>query len=177
MWTIYRNDLSIDYIRSILDYNPETGVLTWRHRADYPKKWNTRYAGKPAGHRSNEKNPGYQLRIHHHDIFRAHRVAWAHFYGEWPEGMLDHINGDPYDNRIANLRPCTMSENGCNRGAAANNKSGYKGVFWCKQKRKWQAKIKVRGQSYHLGFHVDPAVAAAAYAEAAQRLHGEFARA
>ena len=70
------------------------------------------------------------------------------------------------DNRIANLRLATNEENGRNRGAQANNTSGYKGVAWHKRGRGWQARIHTRGKNNYLGL----------YAKAAKELHGEYAR-
>lgn len=107
----------------------------------------------------------------------AHRVAWALYHGAEPRAMIDHINGDPFDNRIANLRLCDNSLNGANRGPTILNTSGFKGVCWHKKTRKWMAQIGVRGARYHLGYFDDPAEAHAAYAAAATKYFGEFARA
>jgi hypothetical protein len=89
---------------------------------------------------------------------------------------VDHVNGDKLDNRRANLRTATQSQNLMNRGRSPRNTSGYKGVTWHKGSRRWMAQIKVRGRSKCLGYFEDPAVAHAAYTKAAAREHGEFAR-
>ena len=60
----------------------------------------------------------------------AHRVAWAIYYGVWPEDCIDHINGDRSDNRISNLRDANKSTNGMNRGPQRNNSSGMKGIYF-----------------------------------------------
>lgn len=93
-----------------------------------------------------------------------------------PENMeVDHINGDTLDNRRVNLRICTDTENKWNRGKPSNNTSGYKGVYWRKSRRRWQASIGVHHKFIYLGSFTDPAEAAKAYDEAAIKYHGDFA--
>lgn len=106
----------------------------------------------------------------------AHRLAWFYCYGVWPSGMIDHINGDPQDNRIVNLREADDSLNQANRKLSPKTTSGLKGVTWNKRCRKWQAAVKVRGKNYHLGLFVDPQEAHQAYLRAATKHFGEFAR-
>jgi len=95
-----------------------------------------------------------------------------------PKGMcVDHINGNPLDNRKSNLRICTRSENMRNRGAQKNNTSGYKGVSWHKHKKKWGCKInKHNGKQIHVGYYKDKEEAARAYDKKAKEFHGEFAK-
>lgn len=88
--------------------------------------------------------------------------------------IVDHINGDPLDNRKNNLRTCNHSENLRNRGKAKNNKSGYKGVSWAKHANKWQASICVNYVHYHLGLYDDPQKAHEAYITASKSLHKEY---
>lgn len=95
---------------------------------------------------------------------------------ETPKGMhTDHINGNSLDNRKENLRICTASENGCNRGPTKNNTSGYKGIFRYGCGKKWQASIKYLGKNIHIGCFKDKKEAARAYDKKAIELHGEFA--
>lgn len=88
---------------------------------------------------------------------------------------VDHVNRDRLDNRKSNLRKCTRQENACNRGKAKHNKSGYKGVYWCKGRRKYRAQIQARGKHRLLGQFDVAQDAARAYDNAAKELHGEFA--
>lgn len=88
---------------------------------------------------------------------------------------VDHINGDKLDNRKANLRVVTASQNLMNRGPQANNASGYKGVYWIKEKRKWRAEIAYSGIRKHLGYFTNVHDAARAYNEAARKYHGQHA--
>ncbi len=88
----------------------------------------------------------------------------------------DHINGNGLDNRKANLRFATNAENLRNQGARVNNKSGYKGVYWGKQSKRWEAKIAAFGKIYFLGRFDTPQEAHIHYCKAAKRLHGAFAK-
>jgi hypothetical protein len=171
----YLSNLTAEFIREILDLTPETGELRWRFRADYPKKWNSRFVGKIAGGPSGAGGR-WQIRINDR-LYLGYRLAWLHQYGEWPMADLDHKDGNIEDDRPTNLRLATPAQNGANRGAQKNNTSGFKGVSFDKQTGRWRAKIKANGRHISIGRFDTPEAAATAYAEAAQRLHGKFARA
>jgi len=96
---------------------------------------------------------------------------------EVPEGMVvDHINHDGMDNRGANLRPATYSQNLYHRKKRSGAMySKYKGVHWHKLHRKWLARITFKKKTIHLGYFTDEIDAAKAYDEAAKKYHGEFA--
>lgn len=104
-------------------------------------------------------------------LYKAHRLAWLHFYGEWPSFHLDHINGITSDNRIFNLRQCDDFENMQNQGMSTKNKSGYMGVSFDKERCKWQASISVRGKSIGLGRFDCPEDAHRAYLNAKKSMH------
>lgn len=150
-----------------LAYSPKTGLFT---------RLTCRGNQKPGSIAGAFVTGGVRIRVCGQP-FLAHRLAWLCVHGEWPEGDLDHINGNSRDNRIANLRPCDDSQNQANRKLSSLNTSGFKGVCWNAKSGKWQAGIKVRGKSYHLGLFTDPAEAHAAYLKAAHEFFGEFARA
>jgi hypothetical protein len=168
-----RNDLRADYVQSILDYEPATGVFRWRWRADKPPNINARDAGKIAGATQGD---GYRIIKIDDRSYRAHRLAWLISTGAWPSAQIDHISGDRLDNCLANLREATHGENMRNSRRCANNTSGFKGVSWDKRSGKWLAHIKIDRRSRHLGSFDTPEEAHAAYCEAANRLHGKFAR-
>lgn len=90
--------------------------------------------------------------------------------------ITDHADGDKLNNKRSNLRSCTYSQNGMNRGKSINNTSGYKGVIYRKDRGKWSAKIYVSGTAYYLGCYSDKEDAAKAYDVAATRMCGEFAK-
>lgn len=93
--------------------------------------------------------------------------------------QIDHINGDGLDNRKVNLRACSVSENGFNRGKAKHNTSGFKGVFRNKRKKKgesWLAQITIKKQQIYLGFFNRKEDAAKAYNMAALKYQGSFAQ-
>lgn len=103
----------------------------------------------------------------------AHRLVWEKANGPIPYGLqVDHINGRRDDNRIANLRLVTVSQNAENKHSAqANSRSGVKGVHWCERLGKWRAMIQTKGKLHALGCFLHLEDASEAYAAAAKRLH------
>lgn len=94
----------------------------------------------------------------------------------FPDGSVDHINGDRLDNRRANLRVCTQSGNTANSKLSRANTSGYKGVSWDKKAGKWTVTTTKDYRHVFGGYFDSKEEAAARYAELARELHGEFAR-
>jgi hypothetical protein len=93
------------------------------------------------------------------------------------DGMeVDHANGDRLDNRLANLRPCSSSQNKCNSVMRSDNTSGYKGVTWSKKSKKWRARIYLSGREKNLGWFSTAHDAYEAYNNAAMSAYGEFAK-
>lgn len=177
-------DLPVEQLRKYLTYDPDTGFLTWLERAvrlgldRTDKGWNTRLAGTRAG-RIGTGGAIYvgisYRRLYESRNFAAHRVAWALHYGEWPTEDIDHINGDPTDNRIVNLRLATDSQNLRNARRRSDNTSGVRGVSWSKKSRKWYAYINVGGRMIALGKFTDKAKAVAVRRAAALHHFGEYA--
>ncbi len=112
-----------------------------------------------------------------HVRYPLHRVIMERITGEpIPAGMVvDHINGDTFDNRRENLRLCTRAENNRNAKIRSNNTSGFKGVSYNKKMKRYGAAIRVNGRQRTIGFFDTPEDAHAAYVNAARDLHGEFA--
>lgn len=108
--------------------------------------------------------------------YMAHRLAWLYVYGEWPTEDIDHRDGDSCNNRIANLRLATDSQNLGNMRKPATNKSGKKGVSWHVGGARWQAHIKIDGVNKYLGLFDTVDAAHAAYCKAAVDGRGQFAR-
>lgn len=161
-----RAELTAEMVRAALSYDAHSGAFIWRKSR--PKV----VAGSPAG----TIQRGYWMVHLRGEDYHAHRLAWLYVYGRWPAGDLDHINRDKLDNRIANLREASRSENCANIGVPSHNTSGFKGVSYNRMMGKWTAYIRCRGRRYHLGAFATAEAAAAAYDEAAVRLFGRFAR-
>ena len=126
----YNNNLTAEYVRNILDYNPETGDFIWKiNKGSRAKK--EMVAGTI--------RDGYIIIGINNKEYGAHRLAWLYMAGNWPKEYIDHINGIRGDNKWCNLRETSASQNLRNRPKAKNNKSGHKGVFWCKNTKKWKA--------------------------------------
>lgn len=172
-----------DELLRTFTYAAENGILTWkaRPREDFPtaRGWNcfnARFAGKAAGCCVYKKGDRMAMHIlYQNKKLAAHRVIWTIVNGPIsPSLQIDHINGDPFDNRLCNLRLATRSENGMNRGANRNNVTGLKGVS--KYRNGFRARIMVHGKEIGLGIHATKGLAAVARAKASIRYHGGFAR-
>lgn len=161
--------VSINELRELLSYAPATGVISWKVDRGLRVR-----AGDEFGCVS--KANGYRFGSFKYTQLNAHRVAWALHYGEWPQGDVDHKNLLRHDNRIENLRACTRRQNIANMNPTKANKSGFKGVSMRADTGKWTARIRAGGRYLALGCWDRAEDAAAAYAEAAKRYHGEFAR-
>jgi hypothetical protein len=121
------------------------------------------------------RNAGPRHQVKH---FALHRLVVERMLGRSLTGadVIDHIDGDGLNNRRANLRLCTTSQNGANRGKQSNNTSGFKGVSWHKASNRWRATINVNGKHKHIGNFETPEAAYKAYCEAAAYYFGEFAK-
>ncbi|EFX9262095.1 HNH endonuclease [Shigella sonnei] len=126
-------------LKELLDYNAETGILSWR------KSWRRRVAGAEAGYYGlNYKYVGLKGR----DYF-VHRVIWKWVTEEDPQAEIDHKNGNGFDNRWCNIRKATSSQNNCNKIIQVNNTSGVKGVSRFVNNNgyeRWCAAIQVNGK-------------------------------
>lgn len=153
-------------IASSVGYSAETGRFVWKDHY----RLNTRVIGKEAGHTSIVD--GYVYLRFRRKLVRAHRVAFALSFGRWPAGHIDHMNRDRADNRLCNLRECTVMENAQNKHCKAGrtgvvgvtNVSGYEG-------KKFIARIKIGKQNIHLGTFNSIEEAAKARLAAREKLH------
>lgn len=163
--------ISVEYLRSAVTYDPDTGGMRWNYRHDMTPQWNGRFAGKSVG----TARDGYiDIRIKGRRI-PVHRAAWAIMTGVWPEHEIDHRDTIKSHNWWGNLREASPSQNRCNRGAPSDNTSGYKGVTFCKQTCRWLAQIGYAGQNHNLGRFDTREEAYAVYCAAAKEHHKEFA--
>lgn len=106
-----RNDhlIPIDRLRQCLRYEPDTGLLFWKTREEGNIRVNPRLSGKQA--MAGISKAGYRNGVFMGLALKAHRVCWALHYGEWPKGIVDHIDRCKTNNRIDNLRVVTQREN------------------------------------------------------------------
>ena len=161
--TKYSTDISAERLREVLHYCPETGLFT---RTD---SRGGRYSGSVSG---NVRKDGYIGILIDNRRYLAHRLAWLYVHGAFPAGEIDHADGVRSNNAMTNLREATRSENVHNRkGANKNNRCGFLGVSWSKQRSKWVAQIRLARKSFRLGFFDNPEAAHAAYLSAKSRLH------
>ena len=158
--------VQIGRIHEMLRYDAETGRFFWR------VKTALRAAGDRAGFLDGN---GHRRIGIDGKRYWAHHLVWFIETGKWPL-MIDHINGQPDDNRIENLRVCTRLQNQRNVKRHRDNTSGFKGVFWIESQKRFHARITTDGKAEHLGSFVSAVDAARAYDAAAVALHGEFAR-
>lgn len=160
--------ISVDRLHERLELDPK-GVLRWRYCASMPKQWNSVWAGKEALTAVDGK--GYRHGSLDYTYLRLHRVLWAMTYGAWPEGEIDHIDGDRQNNQIENLRIVTRTENRRNQKLSKNSSSGRMGVSWYKPYAKWRASISMGGgRSKHLGYFDDIEDATRAWSDARKQL-------
>ncbi len=150
----------------LFQFNSETGEIFHRPRSalyfsptgrggssGQAARWNGRWAGKLAGFISSSGYRQVNLPIigGGHVSIGAHRIIWCLEYGEWPDDILDHINGVRDDNRPANLRKTTLRQNARNMALMSSNTSGHCGVSWDSGINKWFAQIIVDGNRKYLG--------------------------
>lgn len=152
--------LTVERLRQVLIYDPATGVFR------------RRTTGKLAGC---SVGGGYVRVGVDGGRYEASRLAWFYVHGVWPADLIDHVNLDPSDNRLCNLREATRSQNGANSPCSKNNRVGVKGVR--RRGDRFQARIMAAGRLMSIGCYPTAEEAGRAYASAAERFFGEFARA
>jgi hypothetical protein len=149
-----------------LDYNPDTGVFVWKSES-CKKAW---VRGRIAGSKNNLGQ--LVIMVNKRKIY-AHRLAWFFVHGDIPDCSIDHINRNPLDNRISNLRLANFSQNAANRKSTRGE--FLRGVRRKKTSVGYSATICKNGKSILLGTYDTEQEAHEAYLAAAQKLHGEFA--
>ncbi len=157
---------SIEELREYLDYEPETGALTWKKSPGGGTR-----QGQAIGGSLNSN--GYGQLCFRGTKFGAHQVAFALWHGRWPSPCCDHIDGDRSNNRADNLRECDLSANQHNSKISRNNTTGVKGV--ARLGEGYLARARIKGVAHNKYFR--RLEDAAAYVKRLrEQLHGEFAR-
>lgn len=136
--------LTQEELKERLSYDADTGLFTWNYSMANGKVRYKSIAGRIG-------NRGYIQISVNKSLYLAHRLVWLYIHGEFPAVFIDHIDGNPSNNRISNLRPATRVENQRNRKIQSTNTSGVKGVSWNTAKSKWVATIAVCGKRIYLG--------------------------
>jgi hypothetical protein len=156
-------------LRDLLSYFPASGVFTWKvARGNIA-------VGAVAGSTGGVRR--YRAIMINKRAYAAHRLAWLYMTGAWPSMDVDHIDGDSFNNAWANLRLATPRQNARNRKTPSSNKSGVKGVYWVKARKRWRAQIRdENGKIKALGLHRTVEAAEAALLEVRKTMHQEFAR-
>ena len=147
--------LSQQYLKECFDYDPETGLLTWKKRplSHFKNKTvhrniNNKMAGKNAGRNNSTRYFEVQLNKKKH---KAHRIVMLLIYGWESNLQIDHINHNRADNRLNNLRYVTRTENMRNRIISSNNKTGIHGVHFDKSSNSFISRIGINNNRIRLG--------------------------
>jgi len=161
------NELSLSFLFEVFTVDFSKGQLFWKvQTARRIKIGDLVGVKRPTGHLFVQLK-GKNIAVH--------RIVWAMKHGEWPNGMIDHINQNPADNRPENLRIVTKKQNAANVSKPyKTNKTGLKGVSFRRKVRKYVASIRNNGRQEHLGLFATAEDAAQAYIAAHSRIHGEF---
>jgi len=155
-----KTGLTQERVRELFDYDAENGILLKILKN-----------GKQAvGNKPTLNGRCGQVEIDG-KCYRTHRLIWFWHYGEWPDGEIDHKDRNPMNNRIENLRVVSKSENQHNHGLHRNNTSGYPGVSWHKNAKKYKAQICINNKHIYLGLFTTPEEAFLAYQCAKIKYH------
>lgn len=165
--------LTAERLRELLDYDPNAGVFRWRTKTS-----NRAPVGSIAGSLGRgRRSPHARIEIRlDGKLYKAHRLAWLYAYGRWPKDQIDHIDANPTNNRLTNLREANNQQNHYNLPIRRTNKTGYKGVCYVASRRRFHAYIRIEGRNTFLGAFPSAEMAHEAYKAATQKYHGEFAR-
>lgn len=156
-----------EYLKEILSYDKETGLFKWNVSRCNVKDGSV--AGKT-------RKDGYVVIGIDKKHYLSHRLAWLYEYGKFPERFLDHIDGNPSNNKLCNLREANDSENAFNTKIRKDNTSGCKGIDFLKSINKYRARIRLNKKEIHLGVFDDLELAKLVVSEARQKYCKNFAR-
>jgi hypothetical protein len=153
-----------DYLHGLFEYRE--GNLYWKNHIQKARN------GKKAGHLHSSKYTRIKI---NYKIYKAHQLIFMMFNGFFPK-MIDHIDGNPKNNKIENLRETTAVQNLYNSKIRNDNSSGTKGICWNKKQKKWRVYINVNKKRREIGSFKDLEIAELVAIEARNKYHGEFSR-
>lgn len=155
-----------EYLKSILYYNLDTGIFTWKFNKSKRVK---------AGYSAGWLCDGYRNIEINNKQYKTHRLAWLYVNGEIPTNLIDHIDGNRSNNKIFNLREATYQTNSENYRTPKTNKSGIKNVSWYKNLNKWVVSISIKKIKKTIGYFDDLEFAELVAIEARNKYRQEFA--
>lgn len=152
-------ELTQDILKELLHYDPDTGVFTWlerdikwfghcRYGSAECDKFNNKHAGNIAGcvHTQNGEKDYIIIGINilgNKKRMRANILAHLYMTGEFPNGDIDHVDGNGINNSWKNLRDVSHQENGKNCKLNKDNTSGFNGVTWDSGANKWRVQLRL----------------------------------
>jgi hypothetical protein len=158
-----RPHVTVERLQQVLSYNSQTGVVSWKANSGI---WGRLKAGSTAGY----KDPSGYISIRIDDtLYKAHRLAWALHYGSFPNQGIDHLDGDPSNNKIDNLRQADQFVNNQNRRDKKTSKT--LGTYFCANRNVWQAYITVRREHFFIGSYKTQEEAHQAYIDVKRAVH------
>lgn len=157
---------TVERLKELFDYCPITGNMIRKITVA-----GNAVKGTIAGRFS---DTGYRTIDVNYKRYKAHHIVWL-WHGNEAVEMLDHINRDPLDNRIENLRPANLCQNGWNAKISKRNTSGIKGVYWNKATSSWRVRIMANRKTIEGGLFKDFELAELVINELRDKYHGEFA--
>lgn len=160
--------IDIAAARDFLRLDAESGRLFWKKKPN-----RSIVVGSEAG---TARPDGYRIISINRQRFLAHRLVWALLHDEQPPDEIDHIDGDPSNNRPSNLRAASHAQNIANQKSNRRNTSGIRGVYFSRARGRWVAQITASGDKKYIGIFSSISDAQAAYNSAAERKFGEFVR-
>jgi hypothetical protein len=160
------NTITQERVKQLFDYHPSGNLIRKVRMA----------VRAPAGSMPTcIESTGYLVTMVEGKTFKVHRLIFLWHHGYMPE-QVDHINGVRSDSRIENLRAATFGQNQQNKRLQKNNTSGFKGVYWREENKKWYVTIASNKKQIYLGRYGSLLDAVAASISGREKLHGEFAR-
>lgn len=153
-------------VKELLEYDEQSGTFIWKVNPSRRTK-----IGDIAG--SKTASGYHQIKILGKN-YLAHRIAWLYVHGEFPDGFLDHMDHNPLNNRIENLRLATNQENKRNGSLYRNNSTGYRGVY--ESGRRFEGYLKVNGERVFIGMFDTAEEASVAVESIAMKIHADFYR-
>lgn len=153
-----------EYIKTIFDY--KNGVLYWKY---HPSNKHQYLIGTQA---QSFDGKYYQTRIGERK-YRTHRLIFLYHFGYIPK-YIDHVDNNPLNNNIENLRECSLKQNAWNSKIRRDNKSGIKGISWDKEKEKWCVYVNKNLKRFRLGYFADITQAKQKLENFREEIHQEF---